>query len=167
MLRHVIEIFEEQGFSVVGAHELLPDLTAAQGLKVGIDPSDDDLLDVARACNILTVLSPLDIGQACVVAAGQCLGIETIEGTDALLDLVFRMPKNLRSGAKGVFVKASKRGQDLRVDMPTIGPRTIDAVVKAGLAGVVIEADRVMMLDRNETMQRVEDAGIFLSARGM
>ncbi len=167
LLGQVIDIFEDQGFAVVGAHELLPELTADEALKIGVAPSVGDLKDADRAWDILNALSPLDVGQGCVVAAGQCLGIETIQGTDALLRFVGQTEDRLRQGAKGVFVKAAKRGQDLRVDMPAIGPQTIEAVAQAGLAGLVIEAGRVMILDRDATLEAVEKAELFLSSRVM
>jgi len=165
LLTQVIEIFEDQGLAVMGAHELVPDLTAEEGLLFGVTPSDSELQDVSRAWDILMALSPLDVGQGCVVAGGQCLGIETIQGTDALLRFVADTPEKLRRNFKGVYVKAAKRGQDLRIDMPVIGPQTIAAVAKAGLAGLVIEADRVMIVDREETIAAVEKAGIFLRAQ--
>lgn len=165
MLRQIIEILDEQGFSIVGAHELLPELTANEDLQVGTVPTEDDLQDATRAWDILHALSPLDIGQGCVVAGGQCLGIETVQGTDALLRFVGNTPSNLRRGPKGVFVKAAKRGQDLRVDMPAIGPDTIAAVAEAKLAGLVIETGRVMILERDITLDAVEKAGLFLTSR--
>ncbi len=165
LLRQVIEIFEEQGVSVVGAHELLPDLMAADGLQVGPAPSEADQGDMARAIEILTALSPMDVGQGCAVAGGQCLGIETVQGTDALLRYVAETPERLRRGHKGVYVKAAKQDQDLRIDMPAIGPGTVRAVAEAGLAGLMIEADRVMILERDQTLQAVEDAGIFLISK--
>jgi DUF1009 family protein len=161
LLRTVISIFEDQGFSVVGAHELLPHLTASADLRIG-KPSPDDLQDAERAWAVLRALSPLDIGQGCVVAGGQVLGIETVQGTDAML----RFVAETRMGeARGVFVKAAKQGQDLRVDMPAIGPETVRAVSAAGLAGIVVEAGRVMILERDTTVQAIEKAGLFLTAR--
>lgn len=165
LLRQVIEVFEEQGLTVVGAHELLPDLTAEDGLQIGPAPTEAERADTARACAILDALSPLDIGQGCAVAGGQCLGIETLQGTDALLRYVSETPDKLRAGHKGVYVKAAKRDQDLRVDMPAIGPATITSVVAAGLAGLVIEAGRVMILEREKTLQAAENAGIFLYSK--
>lgn len=165
LLRQVIEVFEEQGFEVVGAHQLLPDLTATSDLSIGGPRTEADNSDAARAWDILQALSPLDVGQGCVVAGGQCLGIETLQGTDALLRFVADTPDALRRGFKGVYVKAAKRGQDLRIDMPAIGPNTVAAVAKAGLAGIVIEAGRVMILERNKTFQAADKAGIFLSAQ--
>lgn len=165
LLRQVIEMFEEQGVQVIGAHELLPELTAPDGMQVGPVPTDADLEDTARACDILSVLAPLDVGQGCAVAGGQCLGIETVQGTDALLGFVAATPDKLRRGHKGVYVKAAKAGQDLRIDMPTIGPGTIRAVADANLAGLVIEAGKVMVVDRKKTLRVVEETGIFLISK--
>lgn len=167
LLRTVIEIFEEQGVQVVGAHDLLPDLTAKPDLHLGPVPSDADVSDVARGFDILSALSPLDVGQGCAVAGGQCLGIETVQGTDALLRYVGQTPAALRRGQKGVYVKAAKRDQDLRIDMPAIGPGTVASVAAAGLGGLVIEAGRVMILDRDKTLSAVEEAGLFLTARAL
>lgn len=164
LLREVVAMFEEQGFQVVGAHELLPDLTAEAGLAVGVQPSEGDLADARRGLEILAALSPIDVSQGCVVSGGQCLGIETVQGTDAMLKFVATTPAQLRCGQKGVYVKAAKAGQDVRIDMPTIGPRSIASVAKAGLAGLVIEAGRVMIVKRAEVLEAVEDTGLFLRA---
>lgn len=165
LLTIVISIFEEQGFAVLGAHELLPDLTAAEGLCLGPLPDAAAEADAACAADILAALSPLDIGQGCVVAGGQCLGIETAQGTDALLGFVAATDPARRPKAPGVFVKAAKRGQDLRVDMPAIGPATITAVAAAGLAGLMIEPGRVMILERDKTVAALAETGLFLAAR--
>lgn len=167
LLSAVISLFEAQGFDVLGAHELLPDLTAREGLCLGPRPDATAEMDAARAADILAALSPLDIGQGCVVAGGQCLGIETAQGTDALLRFVAATDPACRPTAPGVFVKAAKRGQDLRVDMPAIGPATIKAVAAAGLAGVMIEPERVMILERDKTLAALADSGLFLATRSL
>lgn len=168
LLRTVIAIFEEQGFNVLGVNDLMPQLVAGLDLELGPKPSKEDETDIARAVSILKGISALDIGQGCAVAGGQCLGIETVQGTDALLNFVGQTPAQYRrEGARGVYVKASKEGQDLRMDMPTIGTETVQRVAKAGLAGMVVEADRVLILDRFATLQAAKEAGIFLHARAL
>lgn len=162
LLRLVIEIIEEQGFSVFGAHELLQDLTLSEGLHAGPAPSEADLRDAARGADLLDALSPLDVGQGCVVAGGLVLGVETLQGTAFMLDCVARTPEALRRGGGGVFVKAAKRGQDLRVDMPAIGPDTVAQLKAAGLAGIVVQADHVMVLERARTVAALNEAGLFL-----
>ncbi|CUH68610.1 hypothetical protein TG4357_03694 [Thalassovita gelatinovora] len=161
----IIEIIEEQGFEVLGAHDLVAGLTAKEGLLAGPVPTADLLADADRGADILNALAPVDIGQGCVVAGGLCLGVETIQGTDFMLRMVAETPDALRRGASGVFIKASKRGQDLRVDMPAIGPDTVVQVQKAGLAGIVVEAGHVMILERDKTLQEIEKAGLFLMGR--
>lgn len=163
-LRTIIAIFEEEGFEVVGAHEVAPSLVAESGLGAGEPPDEACRADIARAAGILDAISALDIGQGCVVAAGQCLGIETLQGTDALLEHVARTSSDLGLGAKGVYVKAAKRGQDLRADMPSIGPRTIEGVARAGLAGLAVEAGRTLILEREETLRAARDQGVFVIA---
>lgn len=162
LLRFVIATFEAQGITVLGAHDLLPGLTVEEGLTVGPAPSEAELADTARAAHILSEISPLDIGQGCAVAAGQCLGIETVQGTDALLAYVAQVTPELRRGQRGVYVKAPKAGQDLRIDMPTIGPSTIAAVADAGLAGLVVAANQVVIIDRDATLALAKERGIFL-----
>ncbi|SMP23783.1 LpxI family protein [Shimia sagamensis] len=164
ILRLIIAVFEEQGFEVVGAHELLDGLTAEEGLLAGPEPSKQAMQDASRAADILLALSPLDVGQGAVVAAGLALGIETLQGTDAMLRFVSETPDHLRRG-KGVFLKAPKRGQDLRVDMPAIGPDTVRAAAKAGVEGVVVAAGRVVVLGRSQTLAALEDTGLFLLSR--
>ena len=166
LLGEVIAIFEERGFDVQGAHQVLPGLVADPGLLAGRAPGEGDLADAARGLDILNALSPVDVGQGCVVAGGQCLGVETVQGTDFLLKYIRKTPDHLRRGAAGVFVKAAKAGQDLRIDMPAIGPRTVARVAGAGLGGMVIEAGRVMILDRDEVLEAVNDTGLFLMAVG-
>jgi DUF1009 family protein len=92
------------------------------------------------------------------------LGIETLQGTDALLSFVAATAPNLRSPIGGVFVKRPKAGQDLRVDMPTIGPNTIDKVAKAGLSGIVISPDACVVVDVHQTIERANNHGIFIAA---
>nr|WP_290122944.1 LpxI family protein [Pacificibacter marinus] len=134
-----------------------------KGTIWGVKPSKQDDKDAARALKVLSTLSPLDVGQGAVCAGGMILGIETLQGTDSMLSYVAATPDHLRR-AKGVFVKSPKRNQDLRIDMPTIGPKTIEAVIKAGLAGLVIPSDTVIVLDRAALKSRIEEAGIFLKA---
>lgn len=164
LLRLVIAIFEEQGFAVRGAHEIDEGLTVEAGILTG-DPLDARArADADRAIDILSALGPLDVGQGAVVEHGLCLGIETLQGTDALLGFVGSTPKHLRKGG-GVFVKAPKRGQDLRVDMPTIGPDTVKAAASSGLSAILLAARSVIVLERKETLSLAEAHGITLIAQ--
>ncbi|WP_323764672.1 LpxI family protein [Marinovum sp.] len=163
LVRLVISVFEEAGFAVVGAHELLPELTATPGLLAGSAPDEAAQADIARARAILAALSPLDVGQAAVVDTGIALGIETQQGTDAMLRFVAGASDTLR-GTGGVLVKRPKLGQDLRVDMPAIGPETVRGAARAGLKGIAIAAGQVVLIERQALISAAEEAGLFLLA---
>jgi DUF1009 family protein len=165
LLSGLASIFEEEGFSVISAQDCLPGLTADEGILGCHSPSIDDRADAARGAAILAALGPLDVGQAVVVAGGVCLGVEAIEGTDALLARVATLPPERRRHApppSGVLVKLVKAGQDRRVDMPAIGPRTIEGAALAGLHGIVAEAGGATIVDREATVSAADAAGMFL-----
>lgn len=164
LLREVIAVFAEEGLRTVAAHALAPDLVLAPGTTLGRAPTRAEEADAARAAAILTALGPLDISQAAVVEGGLCLGIETLQGTDALLAFVAETPAHLRRG-RGVLLKDAKPGQDLRVDMPTIGPETLRAVARAGLAGVFVGAGRVIVLEQPRVAELADELGLFVAAR--
>lgn len=166
-LREVIAIFEEWGLAVVGVDEILPALVPAAGVICG-QPSDADRADAARAAEILSATGPLDLGQGCVVAQGLCLALETLPGTEAMLAFA-AAHQGLRadpSGARGVFYKAPKPGQDRRIDLPALGPDSVRQAANAGLAGIVWQAGGVLLLERDAAIAAAEDAGLFLWARG-
>lgn len=167
-LRVILEAFEAEGFTIRAAHDLLSDLTVAPGVLTKTNPSEADLVDVARAAEIVAELSRLDIGQGAVVAQGLCFATETLQGTDRMLAFAAEGLARLRpdpEGVKGVLYKAPKRAQDRRVDLPAIGPDTVAATASAGLAGIAIEAGGVMILDRVGTLAAADAAGLFLVAR--
>lgn len=157
LLRAVIGVIEEAGFSVIAAHVLRPDLVATAGVLAGEAMS---AADAARARAVLDALGPLDVGQGVVVAKGQVIGVETLQGTDAMLAFV----GETAPGSGGVLVKRPKPGQDLRVDMPAIGPDTIHAAARAGLAGIEIAAGNVLLLDRDAILAACADTGVSLWA---
>ncbi len=164
LLRTVADLFEREAFCVRGVHELVNDLTAEPGLLAGSAPSAGDREDAKRAHAIIFALSPLDVGQGAVVAGGQVLAIETVQGTDAMLRFVADTPSGLRLNTKGVLLKAPKPNQDLRFDMPVIGPDTVTAADRAGLAGIFIEPGKVLLLERERTLSIAAEADLFLFA---
>lgn len=161
LLREVIAIFEEAGLTVRGAAELAPELTAPEGVVSGM-PSDQDKSDAEVGRELLAALSSHDIGQGCVVANGHCLGIETLQGTDAMLGFVADTRAPVSSPPGGVFVKRAKIGQDLRIDMPAVGPETVRKAAEAGLTGICVEAGRVLILDRDAVLADAAAQGIAL-----
>ena len=166
LLAGLAAIIEREGVRVVGAHEIAPRLLAAFGPIGARAPSEEDETDIAFGASLLGALSTFDAGQGAVVTAGRVLAIEAAEGTDAMLARVAEMRAKGRlrlAGLAGVLVKAPKRGQDLRLDMPAVGPRTIEGAVKAQLRGVAIAAGRVLVLERALCARRADAAGLFVA----
>ncbi|WP_405405568.1 LpxI family protein [Paracoccus sp. Ld10] len=166
-LRTVLDIFEENDLSICSIMEIAPDLIPAEGVLSG-NPSAADRKDAARAAQIMSQTGSLDLGQGTVVSQGLCLALETLPGTAAMLDFAARHT-TLRpnpNGARGVLYKAPKPGQDMRIDLPTLGPDTVDQAASAGLAGIAWAAGQVILLDRHEMIRRAQDAGLFLWAAG-
>lgn len=166
-LRVVIELFEEFGFSVVGVEQVAPALLPGVGVLAGaVTPRDE--ADATRAAAIVAALGAVDVGQGAVVAQGLCLGVEALPGTDALLAQVAGIgalrPDPARG--RGLIYKATKPGQDRRIDLPTIGPETLRAAAAAGLGGVAFEAGSVICLDLDRMQRLASELGLFLWARG-
>jgi DUF1009 family protein len=160
-LQAVMGLFEQTGFTVRAAHELVPDLIAPPGVLSEKWPEAQMRSDAALGASVLAALAPLDVGQACVVGGGQLIGVETIGGTDFLLT---HLPETSVMG-QGILVKGPKIGQDLRADMPTVGPNTVKAVQAAGLSGIVIDAGDVILLEQENCIDLANAAGLVLWSR--
>jgi UDP-2,3-diacylglucosamine hydrolase len=165
-LRVVAEIFEGSGLTVVGVQDVAPALVPGPGFLCGGAAAVDDR-DAARACDIVSALGKVDVGQGAVVQQGLCLAVEALPGTDAMLASVAALGA-LRPDAasgRGVFYKAPKEGQDRRMDLPALGPDTVRAARDAGLAGIAWEAGAVICLDQAQMIALADQAGMFLWAR--
>jgi UDP-2,3-diacylglucosamine hydrolase len=158
VLTRVVRFFEHKGLRVRGAHEVAPNLLAGVG-PIGKTPlSPQDYVDAEMGFAVRRALAGLDAGQAVVVAAGKVLAIEGAEGTDPMLQRVASLAGRTNTMARrGVLAKGPKPGQELRIDMPAIGPATVQNAVAAHLGGIVVEAGSVLVLDRGETI-RLADA---------
>ncbi len=125
-----------------------------------------DQADAARAAAIVAALGAVDVGQGAVVAQGLCLAVETLPGTDQMLDFVAKTARRPNpAGARGVFYKSAKPGQDRRIDLPTIGLETLTRAHAAGLAGIAFPASDVIVLDMKNVLQQAEKLGLFLWAQ--
>ncbi|MEK6216703.1 MAG: UDP-2,3-diacylglucosamine diphosphatase LpxI [Boseongicola sp.] len=160
-LRIVLEIFEEAGLTIRAADEFAPTLLPRSGVITARRIDDEHRADAKRAEEIVAGLGSLDIGQSCVVHRGQALAIEGSFGTDWMLQSLVNRP----GGQGGLFYTASKPGQDRRIDLPVIGVDTVAGVAKAGLAGIVIETNGVMVLDLSVVERAADEAGLFLWVR--
>jgi len=166
LLSGIGRILEQDGFRMVGINDVAPDLLMPQGCLTRKAPDDNSAADIAMGRDVLRALSPFDIGQAAVVIDGHVIGMEDIEGTDGLLARVARLRQEGRIRARtgrGVLVKAPKSGQDLRFDLPTIGPRTVEGARAAGLAGIAIVAGNTIVVEPQLMIEAADRAGLFIT----
>ncbi len=159
LLRAVAGELEKEGFAVVGAHMIDQTLLAPSGQIAGKTPNAQDMADITRGIEAAKALGQLDIGQAVVVQQGIVLAVEAIEGTDQLLK---RCRTLRRAGGGGVLVKACKPQQDKRLDLPTIGLRTLTQASMAGLSGIAVEAGASLLLDRDDLARTASKLGLFV-----
>ena len=159
VLRGVIRFFEGHGLTVIGPADVAPDLAIGAGAIGTRSPSADDEIDIAKGLSIVRLLGAFDVGQSVVVRSGAIVAIEGAEGTDRMLSRVVPTA----SGARGVLVKRPKPQQDMRVDMPVIGPDTVSNSARAGLAGVAVLAGQVLITQREDVVARAEQEGLFVS----
>lgn len=166
LLSGISRIFERHGMRVVGIKDVAPELLMPEGSITRRQPDADSQNDIAKGRDLMRALSPFDVGQAVVVIDGHVVGVEDIEGTDGLLARVARLREIGRVRAKpgrGVLVKTPKAGQDLRFDLPTLGPKTIEGVSAAGLAGIGIAAGNTLVADADEMIAKADRAAIFVT----
>jgi len=165
LLSGIGRILERDGFRMVGIKDVAPDLLMPEGNLTRTSPDKDAAADIARARDVLRALGPFDIGQAAVVIDGHVVAVEDIEGTDGLLARVARLRAEGRIRAKagrGVLVKAPKVGQDLRFDLPTVGPRTLEGTAGARLAGMAVAAGNAIVVEPQAMIERADAAGLFV-----
>lgn len=164
VLQMVIKLIEAMGCTVIGAHEIAPALLARLGPLGQVSPTGDDLRDIEKGTEAALALGQLDIGQGAVSVGGRVVAMEGVEGTDAMLQRVAELRQSGRISARrrGVLVKLCKPQQDMRADLPTIGPSTVESAVKAGLAGIAVEAGRALVLEEQAMIAAADAAGIFV-----
>jgi DUF1009 family protein len=166
LLSGIGRILEQDGFRMVGIKDVAPDLLVPEGCLTRMAPDDKVAADIARGREVLRALSPFDIGQAAIVIDGHVVAVEDIEGTDGLLARVALLRQQGRIRAKaprGVLVKAPKSGQDLRFDLPTIGPRTVEGAVQAGLAGIAVVAGNTIVVDPQGVIEMADASRLFVT----
>lgn len=169
VLSGIIGFFESKGFTVIGAHEIAPELLAGQEIFTKRKPSKTDKADIAVGLKVIGALGALDVGQATVVAHQYVLAVEAAEGTDLMLERCKDLNKWGKSGSRkrsGVLVKCAKPGQERRIDLPTVGPDTIARAAEAGLAGIAIAANDVLIVNRDEFVRSANAAGLFVVGVG-
>ena len=159
LLAAIMRVLSEEGFTMLGAHDIFTDALAPEGLLTRTAPDALAMADIQRGMEVLKLIGAADIGQACVVQQGIVLAVEAVEGTDAMLA---RIPAVTRPGPGGVLVKLAKPGQERRADLPALGTATVKHARAAGLRGVAFEAGGSLLTNKSEMIEFADTGGIFL-----
>lgn len=159
LLRAVRGVFEGQGFHLQAIQSYLPELIAGPGALGQVQPTADDQYDIVRGLRVAQALGAVDVGQSVVVQGGIVLGVEGVEGTDALIK---RCATLKRAGPGPILVKAAKPQQDRALDLPTVGADTVEAAIAAGFRGIVVQAGATLVVSPLRMAERADAAGLFI-----
>ena len=159
ILRALVKEIEQDGMKVVGIQEVVPNLLAPIGVLTQTSPNDEDEEDIRRGIEVATELGRLDVGQAVVVQQGLVLGLEGIEGTDKL---IIRCNDYKRKGKSPILVKLRKPEQDMRIDLPTIGVKTVENAYNSGFKGIAIHAGNTLIVNQEETIALANKYKMFI-----
>ena len=165
LLSGIAKLFEEHGFRLLGAHEVAPEILVGEGQLGLTRPSAAHAEDIARGFELIAAITSFDVGQAVVVANNRVLAIEAAEGTDHMLDRIaaLRAEGRIRiPDHTGVLVKSPKSTQDRRVDLPSLGPRTVEKVAQARLAGIAVAAGETIIAEPLRVAEAADRAGVFV-----
>lgn len=165
LLRTILSEHERAGFQVVGAEAVMGELLAPEGVWGAIAPTPAQMKDISKGAMVAHAIGAFDIAQGVVVCEGHVLAMEAAEGTDEMLNRVAALPAALHGtpdNRRGVLVKRPKPIQERRIDLPVVGMRTIDGAVRAGLAGIAVEAHGALAVRRAEMIAEADRLGLFL-----
>lgn len=159
ILRALVKEIESEGMAVKGVHEVLPEILVKKGVLGRHKPDKQAEADIRRGIEVALELGKLDVGQAVIVQQGLVLGVEGIEGTD---ELIRRCGDYRRKGEGGVLVKLRKPQQDMRIDLPTIGPRSVTRAKESGLRGIALHVGNGLIVDEDEVIRLADKEGLFV-----
>jgi DUF1009 family protein len=165
LLRALVDILVAEGFRFIGLGDAAPDLLVREGVLGQVGPDAENERDIARGVKVVRNLGTLDVGQAAIVCGGLVLAVEAAEGTDAMILRAAGLPEHIRGSAgqpRGVLVKALKPTQDGMTDLPVIGAQTVENALRAGLAGIAVEAGRTLIVDRRAVIDAANTSGMFV-----
>ncbi len=165
MLSAFTRILEEYGFHVLAPQAVAPEILAPPGLLGARQPTERERGDIARGLALIAAMADFDVGQAAVVANNHVLAVEAAEGTDRMVARIAELRSLGRAPVPhgvGVLVKAPKRGQDRRFDLPTIGPQTVANAARAGLAGIAFAAGETIIAEPQAVADAAVAANIFV-----
>jgi DUF1009 family protein len=163
LMSGLMQLFEDQGFRPLGAHEVAPEILLPEGALGAFRPSSAHHDDIALGLSFLQTIGGFDVGQAAIISGRHVLAVEGAGGTDEMLAHVcdLRRRQRIRSTG-GVLVKAPKPQQDRRIDLPAIGPQTIAGAQSAELDGIASIAGATVLADAEQVRLAADSARIFV-----
>ncbi|HLQ76708.1 MAG TPA: UDP-2,3-diacylglucosamine diphosphatase LpxI [Terriglobia bacterium] len=156
----VARVLEQEGIHLMESTVFLRPLLPEPGVLTKRKPSEDEQRDLDYGYSLARELGRLDVGQSVAVTDGACVALEAMEGTDAIMERA----ATLVNGRPLRIVKLAKPKQDLRFDVPAVGLRTIETMVRCGVTAIAIEARKTLMMDRGEMIARADAANIAIVA---
>ena len=165
LLRNVGIFFENQGFSILSLNEIIPDLFLKEGSFTKRKPTKQDHNDIKKAIKFHKVISKADIGQSLIVSNGLCIAIETLPGTDAMIEFVLNFKnkdKKIRNSSEGILFKSLKVNQDPRFDFPVVGEKTLINLRKAKINGLALFENRLILLNKEKLIKLADELDLFI-----
>jgi len=160
ILSTVTKFFQKEGFKIIGVDKIIPDIISKKGVLTKAKPSKQDLENIKIGQNALKTMSSLDIGQAIAVQQKQIIGIEAIEGTDELIKRCSKL--QFVKTHKPVLIKVKKENQNTKIDLPTIGVKTIENLIKANFAGLAVKSGSTLILQKEKIVELANKNKIFI-----
>ena len=162
ILTKIAGLFEDKGHRVCSVLDLVPSLAADLGEMTNSKPNQNDQQDIAKGLDVVAAMGRFDVGQAVVVVNGHVIAVEGAEGTDQMLERCQSLKQWGRKGRHGVLVKVPKPSQDRRIDLPTIGPKTVELAIEANLSGIAIAAGETLIADKSRTINHANKGKLFI-----
>jgi DUF1009 family protein len=171
LLSAIAKVLGDEGIKLENSTTLLEPLLAKSGVLSKRAPGEQERKNIAYGRAVAGRLAEFDIGQTVVIAEAACVAVEAMEGTDATIERAGEIMKSLQAGGEAstlsrglTVVKIAKPQQDMRFDVPVIGVKTIETMLRAGATCLAIDAGRCLLLDGAATMRAADEAGIAVIA---
>ena len=159
LLSFLVNELESMKFRVKSIKSIIPNLFELKVMKTMKKPNQIDLKNIKKGAKILNTLSSFDIGQSIIIQQGNVLGIEAAEGTDVLIKRIKKLVKN---GDKPILIKLLKRNQDCRVDLPTLGIKTVELCNKSNIKGIAYSYNDTVLIEKEKIIERMNKFKMFL-----
>ncbi len=159
VLSKLTKALEREGFIIVAPEEVLPNLICPKGTLGKVKPNQQNNEDISTGYRIAKIIGANDIGQSIIIENGLVIAVEAAEGTDRMIKRSLNLKKEKKAG---VLIKVIKPMQDKRIDRPVIGIDTIKAVKKAGLDGIALESNEILILNYSDVILYADEEGLFV-----